>query len=324
MASLKDVAERSGVSATTVSRVLNNRGYISEQTRSKVYLAIEELDYHPNELARSLLRQRTNIIGVIFPAVDHPFFGRLLQAIELTAAKNGFKTMICVSYQDPNKEIEYLRMLKSNKVDGVILSFRTPDVSRYMDVSQPCITIDREISDSIPYVSSDHYQGGYLATKYLYHKGCRRIAHIVGSPELKLLAHRRDDAYIDCCKELGIEPLLFNSTENDFNSMDYSLTIREMLKDRTIDGVFAGSDVVAAKIIQEAMRLGIRVPEDLKVVGFDDTLIARFMSPAITTVHQPIEQVGRYAVENLVTQINGGLAPSKTVLPVHIVERGSA
>ena len=321
MANLKDVARLSGVSVTTVSRVLNNRGYISEQTRNKVYAAIKTLNYQPNELARSLLRKRSNIIGLIVPSLDHPFFCRLAQAIEFYASLHDIKIMLCVSYRDPQKEIEYLKMLKSNKVDGIILSSRSIEIHEQLDFSFPFVTIDRILDEKIPCISCDHYQGGTLATEHLIDKGCKHLAHISGSQALKLMANRRDEAFIDVCRKRNISYRVFSTKEDHFSDMDYYDIISSVLADKQIDGIFAGSDVIAMQIIQAALKQNIKIPDHLRIVGYDNIRYASLIYPSITTIHQPIDEIGKYSIESILNQRNGHDVPIRTVLPVRLIER---
>jgi LacI family sucrose operon transcriptional repressor len=324
MANIKDVASLTGLSVTTVSRVLNNRGYISNETRQKVFDAMKNINYQPNELARSLFRKHTNILGVIIPSNDQPFFSKLLQSIELYASTIGYKILLCNSYHDRQKEIEYISMLKSNKVDGIIMGSRSTDITDYLDFDFPFVTIDRILDENTPCVSCDNYQGGVLATQFLIDKGCKHLAHISGSPNLNLMANKRDEAFEDICKKKGIDGIMIATDENQFSSMEYHKHIEQLFFDHTnIDGVFASSDVIAAQVIQIAIKKGLRVPEDIKVVGYDDVNISQLTTPAITTIHQPIEQIGKYAVDIIVNQLKGEVVPMRTVLPVKIVERES-
>jgi family./Bacterial regulatory proteins, lacI family. len=174
MATIKDVAERAGVTVTTVSRVLNNRGYISEKTREKVYEAMKELNYQPNELARSLYRKKSYLIGLLIPSVAHPFFAELTNYIEYYAYQNDYKILLCNSGQDVEKEKEYIDMLKRHQVDGIIIGSHTLKAEQYINVNLPIVAIDRYFSEKIPYVASDNYNGGVLATKLLIQKGCKK------------------------------------------------------------------------------------------------------------------------------------------------------
>lgn len=324
MANIKDVAQLAGLSVGTVSRVLNNRGYISDETREKVNTAMKQLNYVPNELAKSIFRQYTKIIGVIVPFVTHPYFGKVVESLELYASKIGYKIMLCDSYFEKEKEIEYFKMLKGNKVDGIILGSRNMDISDIVKDEFPLVTIDRILGDNIPCVSSDNYKGGVLATEYLISKGCKKLAHISGSPSLHLMANKRSSAFLDICKKNSIEPITVSTGENQFTTMSYYDEIQALFKNHPdIDGIFASSDIIAAQVIQVATEIGLKIPDDIKLVGYDDTNIAQLTTPKLTTIHQPIEQISKYALELIINEIKGEIVPMRTVLPVKLIERGS-
>ncbi len=164
MATLKDVAEKVGVSITTVSRVMNGRGAISRETRDKVFAAMKELNYFPNEMARSLGNKSSHLIGLIVPYIDHAFFGILTAAIEEACYKSGYKLFFCTSGGNPNRERELFKMLCANNVAGVLVCSRITDESLYMQTDVPIVTIERMIED-VPSVSCDNYKGGVLAAQ---------------------------------------------------------------------------------------------------------------------------------------------------------------
>lgn len=177
---IHDVAKIAGVSSTTVSRVLNNRGYISEKTKEKVYKAMEEINYFPNDLARSLFRKRTNLIGLIIPNSSNPFFGELAFHIESICTSMGYKLLLCNSLHRKDKEEKYLEMLIRNQVDGVIAVTYNRGILNYHKQNLPIVAIDHYLSDTIPVVGSDNYDGGKKAAELLIEKGCRHIVHLNG------------------------------------------------------------------------------------------------------------------------------------------------
>lgn len=322
MATIRDVAKLAGVAVTTVSRVLNNRGYISEETKKSVFKAMRELNYQPNEIARSLFRKKTNIIGLIIPTVSHPFFGKLANFIEYYAYKNDYKILLCNSQHEKEKEMDYVEMLKRNKVDGIIVGSQTVDVEEFYDLNLPLLTIDRCFSDSIPFVSSDNYQGGELATKLLIKKGCKKLAHISGNLSLNLLANQRYDVFVNTCKKSGVEYFVVETEVHALRSGQYEDIIQKLFDEHPdVDGVFASSDIIAAQLIQFCNDTGRNIPADLKIVGYDDVNIASLMVPKITTIRQPVEEMSKYAVELILKQIQGEMVPNKTVLPVTLSER---
>lgn len=324
MATIKDVAKLAEVSVATVSRVINNRGYLSDTVKEKVAQAMKELDYHPNDLARSLHNQKSYIIGLIVPAVSHPFFGEVAQYVEQYAYENGYKVLICNSLRNSDKEREYIEMLKRSQVDGIVMGSHVQDTEDYQDLRLPVISLDRQLSETMPYICCDNYQGGVLATRHLLDKGCRELLHISGSLEVKMLSNKRTEAFLDICGEAGVKYHTYELPDSAVTHFDEDAFVRTLLeKHPQVDGVFATSDVTAAAVISQATQLGRRVPEDLKVVGFDGSMISRLTTPRITSVKQPVDAIGRYVVEYMIRMMDGEFVPVKTMLPVTLEEAES-
>lgn len=324
MSTIKDVAAKAGVTATTVSRVLNNRGYISNETRKKVYWAMSELNYRPNEMARFLSKQQTNYLGIILPSVEHPYFGKILHWFEHYATLQGYKVMVCISADSREKELEYIDMLHSNRVMGIVLCSRSGKLLDNFDASCPVITFERELCESIPSILCDNFQGGMQATQCLIDAGCKHVAIFAGAPELELPANLRVEAFTRTCAERGVVGEVIYTDEEAFRSNDYESYILKTLQENpNLDGVFATSDVMAAQIIRVCHKLGKYIPEDICVIGFDDVYPSMITYPAITTIHQPVEEMCRYAVEMIVKKVNKEMVPSKVVLPVSLVRRES-
>lgn len=324
MATIKDVAKKVGVTPTTVSRVLNNRGYISDKTKKAVYRAMEELNYQPNEIARSLTKKDTSCIGIVLPSIRHPFFCSVLSSLEYYAAKRGYKIMVCNSQEDQEKEKEYLEMLDSNRVSGIIFCSRSGSIEGTLAMSRPVIAFERELSDQVPAVLCDNYQGGVMATKRLIEGGCRRLIALGGTREVHLPADTRCEAFLKTCEVHGAEGQVFYGSEEQFNHQEYEEWIERILREHEdVEGIFATSDVIGAQVIRVCRRLGRQVPEDVQIVGFDDTQIAELTCPALTSVRQPIDQMCDYAVDAIVRKMRGEMIPTKIVLPVSLVERES-
>lgn len=322
MATIKDVAKLSGVTVTTVSRVLNNRGYISDKTRKKVYDAMEQLDYQPNEIARSLLRKHSNIIGLIIPSVSHPFFGELTESIESFAYENGFKVLLCNSHLDSSKEKEYIDMLRSHKVDGIIMGSHTLKVDDYMSLNMPLVTIDRQISSNIPFIASDNFQGGKLATKHLIELGCKKIVHICGNLNLDMLANKRYEAFLVEAVNHGVEHITIQTETDVFNNNQYEDLVQKIFRDNPdIDGFFVSGDVTALHVLKACKDFNKRVPEDIKIVGYDDIRLASLTN--LSTIHQPIDELGQMAVELIIKQLNKEKISYSNILPVSLIERST-
>ncbi|MCM8711578.1 LacI family DNA-binding transcriptional regulator [Clostridium sp. SYSU_GA19001] len=320
MATIKDVAKIAGVTVTTVSRVLNNRGYISEATRKKVYDAMEELNYQPNEIARSLFRRKSNILGLIVPNVSHPFFAELTNYVEFYAYQSGYKVLVCNSYQDSVKEKDYVEMLKRNQVDGIIMGSHTMETSDYLIPNLPIVALDRDFLNGIPFVTSDNYEGGRLATNLLIDKGCRKLAHISGPLELSTPANNRYQAFVDTADERKVDYVIKEAKLDIFES--YEKLVYKMFEEYPdIDGIFASSDMIAVSIIHVASLLGKEIPKDLKIVGYDDINLASLIVPSLTTIKQPIKEMAELSVSLLINEIEGKKVEIENILPIRLVER---
>lgn len=322
MATIKDVAELAGITVTTVSRVLNNRGYISEKTRQKVKDSMKELDYQPNEIARALFRRKSNLIGLIVPDVAHPFFAELTSSIEGCAYKNGYKILICNSYGDSEKEKDYIDMLKRNQVDGIIMGSHTLEISEYLNLGRPIVSIDRCLADNVPYIASDNYNGGVLATNLLIEKGCKKLAHISGPLILNTPANKRFEAFIDVTNKRHIDHVVVETRLNSFEIEEYEKLIYKLFTDYPdIDGIFASSDIIAVCVINVSNALGKEIPKDIKVIGYDDIEIAALIVPPLTTIRQPIKEVGKMAVKSIIDQLEEKPINNENILPIELIVR---
>ena len=324
---LADVAALAGVSPTTVSRVLNNRGYLSQQTKDKVADAIKELNYRPNEVARALLGSKTNIVGIIVPTVAHPFFGELAAALEHHLAEHGYRTLLCNSMGRSDRERGYLRQLEGRRVDGLITGAHNALIPEYETTRLPIVMVDRNLAGHIPNVRADNRQGGRLATELLIARGCSRPLLVTSSLGPSNL---REAGYREAVAVAGIEPLAV-SVKFGTPEPEYSTMLHAGLEDLqgSFDGVFATDDLTACNVANWARSRGLRVPEDLKIIGFDGTSAVRTAAAWLSTVVQPIDAMAQKAVELLVAQIDaeGGTRddeePSVFELPVSVVESAS-
>ncbi|MGZ7445654.1 LacI family DNA-binding transcriptional regulator [Paenibacillus sp. TH7-28] len=307
MASIKDVAKVAGVSVTTVSRVMNNRGYISKETRRKVEKAMEMIDYHPNEIARALQKNQSYFIGIIVPDSNHPFFSDLIKYVEVSANEKNYKLLVCNSLEDPAKEANYISMLRQNRVDGIIMCSHTMDIESYKKVPFPIVSFDRLVSADIPCVGSDNYRGGELATEHLIGRGCKRLLHISGPLGLDMLSNRRRDAFVITCMKHGIDYDIIEGAHNKL-TFDYfwSFIAEKLPPDKLgeYDGVFCSNDIVAYALYIYAQQHGIRVPQDFKIVGYDYHSFTRMLqNPKLTTIMQPSDRIGAMLTNTLIRMI---------------------
>ncbi|MFC0270953.1 LacI family DNA-binding transcriptional regulator [Metabacillus herbersteinensis] len=319
---IEDVAKLAGVSPTTVSRVLNNRGYISDKTRKKVQESMEELNYFPNEVARSLFIKRTYLIGLVFPTTSNPFYGQLIFHLENTFASFGYKVLLCNSQNREDKERNYLQMLQRNQVDGIISGAHNRGIEEYEIPKLPIVGIDRYLSSSIPVVSSDNYDGGKQATELLLSKGCKKIIHINGPGFLETPANLRRRAYEDVMVANNLTPLTYELPYKGSQEMIIQ-TIKNLFDENPgVDSVFASDDTIAAKVISEAKNRGVLIPTDLKVIGYDGTDTTRMLLPELSTVQQPIKKIAEKAVEILIKQIEEqpDEIQLETILPITLID----
>ena len=326
MATIVDVAEIAGVTPTTVSRVINNRGYISEKTKLKVFEAMKELNYQPNEIARSLTKKKTNTIGVIVPHISHPYFSKLISNLENQASKKGYKIILCSSKEETKKEQEYLDMFKSNRVAGIVLCSRNVDASKINVGDIPIVLLEKNFEEGYFGIQCDNYQGGKLATEHLIECGCKMLLHFSGVIGEDMPADNRERAFIDICEKGGIQYFVKKCDLSIYNDMNYYDYIKDTLINLPkIDGIFASSDLIAAQVIQVCNELNIDIPREIKLVGFDDVDISKLTTPQITTIHQPIMEMAKEAINFIDKKINNeDILNKDIILDVSLIKRSSS
>lgn len=318
---LSDVAALAGVSPTTVSRVLNNRGYLSEKTRTGVFAAMKELGYRPNAVARTLQGQKSQLIGLVFPSVAHPFYGEMAYRIESHLADIGYKTILCNSEDHPDAEQRYLDMLLANQVDGVITGAHSQLAAQFPQSGLPLITIDRAETGKMPNVRCDNYDGGTRATTLLLERGATELLHITSTASPNNL---RQQGYTDVLTERGLTPRVLELGFDTPQSTKMELITSYLAQHPHIDAVFASNDIYAAMVLSYAHERGLKVPEDLQVIGFDGTASTRALIPHLATVIQPIDAIAQRAVARLIHAISGEetVLAGEDILPVSLY-RGS-
>ena len=324
MATIVDVARLAGVTPTTVSRVINNRGYISEKTKKRVHEAMDELGYQPNEIARSLTKQKSNTIGVIVPHISHPYFAKLISNLENEAAEKDYKIILCNSKEKAEKEKQYLDMCKSNRVAGIIICSGNVESNKINTGGIPVVLLEKNFEEGKLGIQCDNYQGGKLATEHLIECGCKKILHLSGVIDEEMPADNREKAFIDVCSKNEIEYFIKKYDIDTYNQMNYYDYIKAALNEiEGVDGIFASSDLIAAQVIQVCNEIKIRIPEDIKLVGFDDVDISQLTTPRITTVHQPIKEMARLSIELIDAKYNNIEVNEKTILPIKLIIRES-
>ncbi|CAH0117904.1 Catabolite control protein A [Paenibacillus sp. CECT 9249] len=310
--SIFDVAKKSGLSVVTVSRVLNNSSSVREKNRQKVLDAMRELNYHPNAAARSLAKGKTRIIGLIVTTLQDSFLDEVVNEVTNTLEAHGYYLALSVS---PGLENEEHYLIQEDRVDGLIILSPIKEEQYVVELTKrkiPFVLIDNQkIIPSVFNVIVNNFQGGYDATRHLIELGHTKIAHIRG-PEYFLSSVEREKGYRQALREAGLQPF---AIEQGAFAMDdgYLIGRKWMEADRLPTAVFACDDNMAVGLINALMQEGIRVPDHVSVVGYDDQYFASALHPHLTTVKQPTVQIGRTAVDLLMKQINGNAIRSKTV-----------
>lgn len=302
MSSIKDVANLAGVAVGTVSRVINNSGAVKPATRRKVEQAIQELNYIPNEIARNFKMRKSKMVALLLPSIWHPFFSELAYYIEDELDREGFKLMLCNSGGKPEKELYYLDMLQQNKVAGIV-GITYNDIENYVSNDIPIVSIDRHFNKKITCVTSDNYEGGRLALRELVKAGSRKPAFLGSVTSVFSETMNRKEGFIQEARAMGVDYVIYEKTDPVVDDDAY---YGEFLNEyRDVDGIFAITDMFAAKYIERAGRRGIRVPEDVKVIGYDGIQDHPYFHPILSTIRQPVEEMARTTIRLLFQKIDG-------------------
>jgi LacI family transcriptional regulator len=323
------VAHEAAVSVATVSHVLNGTRYVSPELTRRVRETAARLGYTPNGTARSLRMRRTHTIGLIVPDVN-PFFAELARVIENRGFEAGYTTVLGNADGHPDRERNYLETLISKQVDGLILASTLHDAPALAEIIKasrtPVVVVDREIDlPSVDMVLSDNVGGGFAATAHLLELGHRRIGCIGSRRPLRPGADRVA-GYRRALDEAGIDFEPHWLAEGDFEREGGRRALARLLQaDRELTAVFATNDLMAIGALGELDARGVRVPDEFSVCGFDDAFPAELVSPKLTTVRQPLGELGAAAVDLLLARIHGAAAeqPVRRLFPTQLVPRES-
>lgn len=307
---IKDVARLVGVHPSTVSRVINNHPRISEKTRNKVLFAIKKLGYTPDGIARGLKLKKTYTLGVLIPDITNPFFAEIARGVEDTANKNGFNVILCNTDDKLKKERTYLDILKERRVDGLILGtahIRDKSILELEKNNFPYILVSRNIEglDKNCIIINDMV-GGIMATEFLIRLGHRRIAHITGPLKVRAAIDRLE-GYKDALKKHGVEYKEELIEEGDFRIKGGYQAMKKFLDlPEPPTAIFAANDLLALGAMQAIQKKKYHIPEDFCIIGFDDIRLASFVYPPLTTIRQPMLEMGTLAVKMLLKIIEEG------------------
>lgn len=324
MATIKDVAKEAGVAVETVSRVMNNRGYISEKTRTKVQNAMKSLGYTPNTFAQGLSKKNMDVVAVIVPGVSHPYFSAIVNHLENEASARGYKVFLYESGGNIKKESQALKICQSSFVSGALL-FSSDIPSSFLEkLDIPVALVERNPVGNTISIQCDNPAGGRLAADHLIERGCKRMLVISTANKIDMPGDLRETAFVDRCREAGFSVNAYDAPFDDFITMDYTNFISKALDSvPDCDGIFATSDLIAAQVIQVCSKRGKRIPDDIKLVGFDDVLLASLTTPRLTTVKQPISEIASQAIDAIEALHDGIVTPRSVKLPVSLVIRDS-
>ncbi|MBC2579508.1 LacI family DNA-binding transcriptional regulator [Clostridium sp. DJ247] len=325
---IKHVAKKANVSVATVSRILNNNGRYSEETKERVLSIIKEIGYERNDLARGLITKSTKTIGVLVPSVSTVFFAEILNGIEDTAHRNNYSVVICNTGENGKRTLEYLKVLSAKQVDGIILT-SLPLVEEYyktiIDLRLPCVLVSTmSYKYQLPYVKVDDRQAAYTATQYLIENGHKKIAIISGSRGDAIAGEPRVNGYMEALSYYGLEINKKLIKYGDFAYKSGKLCMEQLLDEgQDFTAVFGTSDEMAVGALSVAHSKGIKVPDEISIVGYDNTQIAEMAIPALTTVAQPLYQMGEKSTKKLLSIIETGETVESTIMMHKIVERST-
>ena len=298
---IKEVAAKCGVGIGTVSRVLNNSPQISESTRKKVMDAIKELNYVPNVAGKRLSQNKSYVIAVVIPVIDHPFFAKLVACIEKEADERGYSLLLATSQHRIEKEYEILKRLQQNEADGALF------VTHYEHAEEDfknlaIVSIDRHLGKDIPIVTTDNYEATKQAVEYLIEKGCKKIAYLGTKPNQVSEVSLRKQAYVDAMKEHDMECIIVNK---NVGHGEENQIIDELFEShKGFDGAFVSGCTLATLLYNRIKALNLKTPEDIQMVSYDGEFALDDVHH-ITTLEQPLDEMAKKCVELLINKING-------------------
>jgi LacI family transcriptional regulator, galactose operon repressor len=325
---IRDVARAAHLSPTAVSRYLNRTMILPAQSATRIEEAIRKLDYQPNGLARNLSLGSSRTIGLVIPEISNPFFASLATAVEEVAFQAGYGVLLCNTHNSPDRELSYLRLLSTRQIDGIVYLTShadNPDLLAMMARDERIVLVDEDVAGvPAPRVFCENRVGGHIATKHLLEHGHERIAFI-GGPKKLLSSRERHAGFENALRECKMKSrsrfVRFGSYTAAFGK---EVAMEMLTRSERPTAFFAASDYVALGVLNAAKSLGISVPNDLSLVGFDDMPFAELLSPPLTTVRQPIQALGEAGARLLIQLIKGEIDQLPLLqLPVELISRSS-
>lgn len=324
MSSIKDVAKEAGVSTATVSRVLSNKPYITSGVRDRVVAAVQKLGYRPNQVARSLRSQKSTIIGLIVSDVCNPFFTDVSRTVEDCAYEQGYSVFLCNTDGDEKKELKYLHEMYDKNVAGVIISptKKTCDNFNKLTINIPMVVYDRTVRESdVDNITIDNVDAAYHLTKHLLTNGYHRIAGIFCN---EITGLQRREGFEKAIKEANLEQPQSVMTQTKI-SAGYDATIKLLNLTPRPDAILATDNIVLEGALHSIIELGLKIPNDMGLAGFDDVSWMTLVQPPITVIRQPTDELGRMAVDLMIRRIKEPTRPAmQIILKSQLIIRGSS
>lgn len=322
-ATIEDVAARSGLSTATVSRVLSGSVPARPATRERVLAAARELNYRPSGVARALKRQQTRTLGLLITDIANPFFPQVVRSIEAAAHERGYGIVLCNGGDDPKRELAHLELLLERRVDGIIVA-SSRATRRMVDLlhrsSAPVVLINSGAAGSgLPSIDAAHRRGARAAAEHLLTLGHRRLAHIT-APSWNAAAAPRLSGVRDALRHASLDPDDLIVAEGDGHVDGGARACEQLIAEGAATGIVAYNDLTAIGALRALRHAGLHVPGEASVVGFDDIEMAAWTDPPLTTIRQPTEAMGRWAVERL---LSGATEAASVHLEPELVVRGS-
>lgn len=331
-ATIRDLAIKLNVSISTVSRALRNAPDVNPETKKAVLQLAAELNYEPNRVAQSLRIKKTNTIGVVVPEIAMHFFSSVISGIQEYAGSHGYSIMICQSMETVETEISNIHMLVANRVDGLLISLSSQTKSvdhleQLLAKKIPIVLFDR-VNQTLPVskVVVDDQAGAFKAVEYLMQTGCKRIAYI-GGPKNLYISEQRGAGYMAALKKHTL-PILeeYMIYCNDAQPEVYEQAVNTLLSlpDRP-DAIFCMHDPIAIAVLQQLKARGVRIPEEISIVGFTNEPVSQFIEPSLTTVSQPATLIGQTAARLFIEQLENkeNFQPQTQVIPTELIVRNS-
>ncbi len=326
---IKDVARAAGVSVTTVSHVFNETRPVAPETQRRVKAAIDQLGYHPSNLARALKGEPTGTVGMLVTSSTNPFFAEVISGVEERCFERGYSLILCNTGDDRQRLNAQLKTLLQKRIDGLVVMTTNADLRFFEDLRRyrglHLVAIDTEEMEEVPVVNDDSARGGALAARHLLARGFRRIAVLAG-PKAHPRALRRLAGFRQALEEAGfpLDPALRYCTEMTLAGGDRAT--RKLLGEqgRRPEAIFCMNDLAAIGALHVLSEQGLEVPRDISLIGYDDIEMAAYCRPPLTTLRQPTREIGETAAERLIGLVEGAEVPlSSIALPPQLIERKS-